>query len=109
MFWATARELDPELADESQFAGGRQGHLAELFEAAGISEITDAALEVRVEHATFEEWWEPYTLGVGPAGSYVARLEPERQARLRERCREYLPAEPFVLTARAWAARGLAR
>ena len=34
-----------------------------------------------VEHPTFEEWWEPFTLGVGPAGVYVAGLDPERQAR----------------------------
>ena len=63
---------------------------------------------MRVEHPTFEDWWEPFTLGVGPAGAYAAGLDPERQAELRERCRELLPAAPFVLTARAWAARGLA-
>jgi hypothetical protein len=28
-------------------------------------------------------------------------------AQLRERCREMLPSPPFVLTALAWAARGL--
>ena len=59
------------------------------------------------EHPSFEEWWEPFTLGVGPAGDYAAGLEARRQAQLRERCRELLPAAPFVLTARAWAARGL--
>ena len=56
----------------------------------------------------FEDWWEPYTLGVGPAGAYVAGLDPERRTQLRERCREALPDAPFVLTARAWTARGLA-
>jgi hypothetical protein len=61
-----------------------------------------------VEHPSFEEWWEPFTGGVGPAGSFVAGLNPEQQADLRERCRRRLPAAPFVLTARAWAARGLA-
>jgi len=55
----------------------------------------------------FEEWWEPFTLGVGPAGSYAAGLDAKRQAQLREPCRAMLPAAPFVLTARAWAARGL--
>jgi hypothetical protein len=29
---------------------------------------------VSVEHATFEEWWEPFTFGVGPAGVYAASL-----------------------------------
>ena len=60
-----------------------------------------------VEHRTFEEWWEPYTLGVGPAGNLVAGLDAVRQVELRELCRELLPAAPFVLTARAWAVRGI--
>jgi len=107
-FWQAARELDPEIDDESRRAGAREGHLAELFEAAGLHEIAETALSVSLEHASFEEWWEPFTRGVGPAGSYAASLDPERQAELRERCRSLLPVAPFVLTARAWAARGRA-
>jgi SAM-dependent methyltransferase len=107
-FWDAARELEPEVADESQLAGAREGHLGELFHAAGLREIEETYLEVSAEHPTFEEWWEPFELGVGPAGAYAARLSPERRAELRERCRETLPEAPFVLTVRAWAARGLA-
>jgi SAM-dependent methyltransferase len=107
LYWEAARELDPEAEDESQLAGARQGHLRELFEAAGLNEIEETHLAVSVEHPTFDDWWQPFTLGVGLAGAYAARLDPTRQAELRERCRERLPAAPFVLTARAWAARGL--
>ena len=107
-FWNAARQLDPDVADESRLAGARQGHLAELFAAAGLREVEGSSLEVSLEHPTFDEWWEPYTGGVGPAGSYVASLGPDQQAELRDRCRALLPAEPFVLTSRAWAARGLA-
>ena len=46
---------------------------------------------VDVEHPSFEEWWEPFTLGVGPAGAHVASLDADQQAQLRERCRELLP------------------
>jgi SAM-dependent methyltransferase len=108
LYWEAARELDPDVDDESELAGAREGHLTELFEAAGLHEVEETPLTVSVEHATFEEWWEPFTLGVGPAGAYAARLDPQGQAELRERCREKLPAAPFVLTARAWAVRGLA-
>lgn len=80
---------------------------AELFRAAGLHRVEEDDLSVDVEHPSFEEWWEPFTLGVGPAGDYAAGLEARRQAQLRERCRELLPAAPFVLTARAWAARGV--
>ena len=107
LYWAVARELDPEIEDESRLAGARVGDLTALFEAAGLHEIEETALSVSVEHPTFEDWWEPYTLGVGPAGAYVAGLEPERQEQLRERCRERLPDPPFVVSARAWAARGV--
>jgi SAM-dependent methyltransferase len=107
-FWEAARSLDPDVDDESQLAGARKGHLAELFEAAGLREVEETALTVSLEHPSFEEWWEPFTRGVGPAGSYVAGLDEERQAELRENCRSLLPDPPFVFTARAWAARGLA-
>ena len=60
-----------------------------------------------LEHETFEQWWEPFTKGVGPAGSYAAGLDPERQAALREACRRQLPPGPFEITALAWAARGI--
>jgi len=108
LFWEAARELDPEVDDESQLAGTREGHLAELFETAALRETEETVLSASLEHPSFEEWWEPFTRGVGPAGSYAASLEPERRAELRERCRALLPVAPFVLTARAWAARGLA-
>ena len=108
MFWRAAREIDPQVEDESQLAGTREGHLTQLFADAGLNEIEDTVLSASLEHPSFEEWWEPFTRGVGPAGSYVARLNADRQAALRERCRSLLPVGRFVLTAQAWAARGLA-
>jgi ubiquinone/menaquinone biosynthesis C-methylase UbiE len=108
VFWRAARELDPEVDDESRLAGTRAGHLAELFEAAGLQAVEDTTLTAALEHASFEEWWEPYTRGVGPAGAYLTGLDADRRSELRERCRALLPAAPFVITAKAWACRGLA-
>jgi SAM-dependent methyltransferase len=108
LFWEAARRLDPDVEDESRLAGAREGDLGRLFEAAGLDDIEETALSLSLEHPSFEEWWEPFTLGVGPAGGYAAGLDEQRQAQLRELCRELLPAAPFVLTVRAWAARGLA-
>ena len=76
LFWEAARVLEPDVDDESGLAGAREGHLRELFEAAGLSEIEDTALTVAVEHPTFEDWWERFTLGVGPAGAFTAGLDP---------------------------------
>ncbi|MEX1124085.1 MAG: class I SAM-dependent methyltransferase [Acidimicrobiia bacterium] len=107
LFWEAARELDPDAEDQSQLAGASEGHLAQLFQAAGLNGIEECVLTVNVEHPSFDEWWEPFTLGVGPAGDYTAGLDAKRRAQLREQCREMMPAAPFLLTARAWAARGL--
>jgi SAM-dependent methyltransferase len=106
--WDAARELDSSVEGESGLAGARHGHLAELFEAAGLHETYAGVLEVEVQHPSFEEWWEPFTLGVGPAGGYVMGLDPQKRDRLRELCRERLRAAPFAISAHAWAARGVA-
>ena len=107
-FWSAARELDPAADGESGLAGVRAGHLAGLFAQAGLGGIQAATLTVSVGHASFEQWWEPFTLGVGPAGAYLASLDADRQAALRERCRRLMPAGPIEISATAWAATGRA-
>src|SRR4029078_511628 len=108
-FWDAAQALDPEVETGSVLPGSRAGHLADLFRAAGIGDIVDRARAVHVEHATFEDWWEPFTLGVAPSGAHVAGLEPDRRTALRELCRERLAGAPLVGSAKAWVARGAAR
>jgi SAM-dependent methyltransferase len=108
LFWDAARAMDPDVDDESRRPGTREGQLAELFQAAGLRDVKATTLSVRLEHATFEAWWEPFTHGVGPAGAYLASLDHDRRAELRDRCRRRVLAEPFATTAVAWAARGLA-
>ena len=100
--WQAVRELDPSAHGESGMAGVREGHLAELFERAGLAGAQQGTLTVQVRFATFEEWWEPFTLGVGPAGAYVASLSQDRRQLLRERCRQLLPADPVEANATAW-------
>jgi SAM-dependent methyltransferase len=106
LFWDAVAELDPEAPDESRGAGAREGHLAELFEAAGLLDVETTVETCSVEHAGFEAWWQPFTGSVGPAGAYVAGLDPERKARLQDLCRARISGQPFTIMARAWAARG---
>jgi SAM-dependent methyltransferase len=107
VYWDAVHELDPAVENESKLAGAREGDLSRLLGAAGLQDIVETELWVSVEHPTFEDWWEPYMLGVGPAGDYVAQLDENARGRLRELCQERLPEAPFELCARAWAARGL--
>ena len=104
-FWQAVGELDPRAQDESGLAGVREGHLAQLFGQAGLSVTRATALTVQVPHATFDDWWEPFTFGVGPAGGYVASLGAEDRAALRERCRAKLSL-PATISATAWAVTG---
>jgi SAM-dependent methyltransferase len=108
LFWDAARALNPDLDDESGRPGTRAGHLASLFGEAGLREVQESVLTVQVEHPTFDAWWEPFTHGVGPAGAYLGSLEPNRRLELRAECRRRVPSEPFVISAAAWASRGLA-
>jgi SAM-dependent methyltransferase len=108
IFWDAARTLDPGIDGESHLPGARKGHLAELFETAGLREVESNALSVSLQHPTFEAWWEPFTRGVGPAGAYLASLDTGQRITLRDECRRRVPSEPFTVTAVAWAARGLA-
>jgi len=103
-FWRAVRELDPAARDESDLAGAREGDLARLFTQAGFGGTQVTTLTVRVRYDDFEQWWEPFTFGVGPAGSHVTSLTPDRRAALRERCRHLLGAGPIEISATAWAA-----
>jgi SAM-dependent methyltransferase len=105
-FWEAAAEIDPEVEDESWLAGARRGHLIELFHSAGLTELEAADLVAIREYPGFDAWWDPFTRGVGPGGSYVGSLDPNRREELRNRCRSMLPEGSFVLTAHAWAALG---
>jgi SAM-dependent methyltransferase len=108
-FWAAVEEFDPAAETESQLAGSREGHLGDLFREAGLADVKESSLSVGVEFESFEEWWAPYELGVGPAGAYVARLDDTRREELRELCHARMPQAPLTVTGKAWAARASAR
>jgi SAM-dependent methyltransferase len=107
-FWTAVRDVDPAAKDESTLSGSREGHLAELARAAGHRDVVESELRVDVEFETVEDWWAPYTLGVGPAGVYVAGLDEARRGALRDRCAELLPDPPFTMPAVAWCVRARA-
>jgi SAM-dependent methyltransferase len=106
-FWRAVNELEL-VRDESALAGAREGHLAELFRSSGLRHVEDTVLVSRIAYSRFDEWWEPFGFGVGPAGALFQKLDPAQRARVRARCQELLPPAPFELVSFAWAARGLA-
>lgn len=108
VFFDALSSVVPDLDDETGRVGARRGELVSLLREAGLAEVEEAELAVSVDYTGFGEWWEPYTLGVGPAGRQLAALTDADRERVRIRCRELLPSAPFTVTATAWAARGIA-
>jgi len=111
-FWDAATTLDPEAAalDEGKrFPICHPEKLRALFTAAGLKNVDVRAIDVQTHFVDFQDFWRPFLSGQGPAPSYVASLNRERQATLRERVRSALPMcarGSIDLSARAWAVRG---
>ena len=105
LFWEAVRAVDPQEEGEDDYAGVREGDLARLFEAAGLASAEQSVLTVHVPFESFEQWWEPYLLGVGPAGVYVAGLDEERREALLAECRRRVPEGPFEVAASSWCVR----
>jgi SAM-dependent methyltransferase len=107
-FWDAARELDPKAPDELNMRYRSEDELAALWERAGLDDVATAPLEVEVAYDGFDDFWEPFTLRVGPAGEYCASLASAQREALRDGCFRRLgsPTGPFSLTARAFAVRG---
>ena len=112
IFWEEVVRLDPaaETRAEKPRHCNRQGQLTALWRAAGLKDIDETAIEIRTDFSSLDDYWLPFTKGVGPQGVYVADLSPERRGALREALRKRLladrPDDPFSLSARALAVRG---
>ncbi|MFB3820272.1 MAG: class I SAM-dependent methyltransferase [Candidatus Methylomirabilales bacterium] len=112
LFWDTAVELRPEAAREDEgvrFPLCRPPALAELFGAAGLRGVDVTAMDIPTRFASFEDYWQPFLGGQGPAPGYTISLDEVARARLRDRLQARLPVAAdgsISLTARAWAVRG---
>ncbi|MGH3358347.1 MAG: class I SAM-dependent methyltransferase [Nocardioidaceae bacterium] len=105
-FWTAVRRLDPEVSGERRMAGTAEDDIAQRFERAGLRGVVGSALTARADYADFDDFWEPFTFAVGPAGQYLQTLPEQSRVSVREACREALPDGSFSLDARAWCARG---
>jgi SAM-dependent methyltransferase len=105
-FWKVARVLDPGVDDESDQVGAHEGQLTRLFEQVGLRDVRSLLLTVHRDYASFDDWWEPFTWGVGPAGAYLAGLDDVARRELERACAASLPSGPFTIDASAWTAVG---
>jgi SAM-dependent methyltransferase len=109
-FWDAAAEIDPAAPDEGRMRWCSPPELRELWEAAGLATVETAEIVVDASYESFDDLWQPFTQGVGPAGAFCVSLERDRREALREAYRRRLAAgdQPVSLEARAWFVRGTA-
>lgn len=105
-YWESAKALEP--GAESESSAFDEARLDALWRQAGLGDVVVDALVVSTRYEDFDELWDTFLLGVGPAGQHLAAQPPERQSAIRAEYFSRLgePAGPFELNARAWAVRG---
>jgi len=112
-FWEAVAATDADAASHDPRAHYYICHpepLADLFRAVGLRNVEVAAIDLPMRFRDFDDFWLPHTMaGPGGAQRYVATLDDDRKAALREQLRDSLPSAAdgkIDLTGRAWAARG---
>jgi SAM-dependent methyltransferase len=108
-FWEAALTLDTDApGEQTTMPFCSQDELVAAWQSHGLRDISSADLEVTTTYEDFEDYWTPFTLGVGPGGAYATSLDADGLNRLKDACFERLgsPAGSFDLAAVAVAVRG---
>lgn len=116
MFFDTAAAIDPDAvarrAKNYTRPMTRPGELAAAWREAGLMDVEETQIVIRMDFASFDDYWSPYIGQEGPAAEYVRSLHPEKRERLETAVRSsYLDGEADGLrsyAAIAWAVRGRA-
>jgi ubiquinone/menaquinone biosynthesis C-methylase UbiE len=115
VFWDSAAAIDPkaEALDEKHMPLCRPGELSELWKKAGLADVVEKPLDITMRFSSFADYWDPFLLGQGPAGSYIHGLPRAGVETLRAEVKRRLQLPPenrsFDLPARVWAVRGAVR
>jgi SAM-dependent methyltransferase len=115
LFFDTAAALDPRASVRRARNYTRPltkpGELAAAWRDAGLVDVVDAQISIRMDFAHFHDYWSPYLGKDGPGAEYVGSLEPDERARLEAAVRDaYLDGEPDgprSYAALAWAVKGI--
>ena len=113
IFWDAVSEVDPgsrNFDEGIRFPICNANRLAQTFETAGLRDVETSFLDQPTVFKNFEDYWNPFLGGQGPAGSYLVSLEKKRQDQLKSDLVKRLPIEEdgsIRLMARAIAVKGV--
>lgn len=112
-FWDAAYEIDPksrEYDEGLRFPICNLKGLYKAFHKAGLFEVETSFLDIETTFKDFEDYWNPFLGGQGPAPSYLMSLSRKSQDRLKEKIHERIIYETdgaIKLTGRALVVKGL--
>lgn len=116
LLWRAAEAVAPEAVSRQRRAnpGPARASLDDLnalWANCGLEDIRGATLELRMPFASFEDYWQPFLGGATPTSAFVASLDAETGGALASELRARLPNADsdgsFILSARAWAIKGV--
>ena len=111
-FWNAAIQCDPnaqQFTEGKRFAWCNENELMSVCSSVGLLNPTSRAVEVPSVFDSFEDYWRPFTKGVGPAPGYCANLPADKQDEIRSTLQRQLPISEdgsIKLNLRAWAIAG---
>ncbi len=111
-FWDTAFEIDPdshELDEGIRFPVCKQENLTGIFQMADLIDIESIVLDIDTVFINFEDYWNPFLGGQGPAPGYLSSLTENLKNELKLSLRKKLAVESdgsIRLLGRAIAIRG---
>ncbi|NBH07518.1 class I SAM-dependent methyltransferase [Amycolatopsis sp. SID8362] len=114
IFWDTAAELDPAVAENHEgrrFPLCRPEPFGRLWTEAGFAAVSVGEIKIPTVFRDFDDYWQPFLGAQGPAPAYLATLPEARRDQIRELLRSRLPTGPdgsIPLSASAWVVRGTA-
>jgi len=116
LFYDTAAALDVKAAERRARnytrPMTRPGELAAAWRDAGLVDVTETTLQIRMEYASFADYWSPFLGKEGPGADYVSSLDAAERSRLEAAVRAaYVDGEddgPRSYAALAWAVKGVA-
>jgi SAM-dependent methyltransferase len=116
IFFDTAAALDPR-GNERRARNftrplTRPGEMAAAWRNAGLKDVQETTLSIRMDFKSFDDYWAPYVGKDGPGAEYVGTLDPAQRELLRDKVHAaYLDGEadgPRSYAAFAWAVAGRA-
>ena len=113
LYWDAAAQLGllaPGLDQGERFPICRPEALQTAFTGAGLRDVRAWPIEIEMRFVDFDDYWQPFLGGQGPAPAHAMSLDGSARERLRDHLAERIARQAdgsIVLAARAWAASGV--